>query len=60
MSVGVAVSCVVVLQVVWVGIGWSGWFDGALLAMGGGRWVVVERERLGRRALLLVERVSAW
>lgn len=46
-------------QVVCFGIEWSGWNDGALLAMGGERLVGVERMFLERRALLLVSNVFA-
>jgi hypothetical protein len=56
----VVVSCVVAPQVVCFGIGSSKWTDGALLAMGEGRSVVIERLRLGRRALLLITSVSTW
>lgn len=54
------VSCVVALQVVCFGIGWSGWIDGALLAMEEGRSVAVERFRLELQVLLLLTSVSAW
>jgi len=53
------VSCVVALQVVCFGIGWSGWIDGALLAMEEGRSVAVERFRLELQVLLLLTSVPA-